>query len=84
MITGHSVQAYSIIAFCSVTPCLCTPQCVVCSKVPSLLNVVAWCAGYVIAFIYNWKLTLVMTASVPLIALAAIMQVRPCMTACHV
>ena len=35
----------------------------------------AWCAGYAIAFIYNWKLTLVMTASVPLIALAAIMQV---------
>ena len=36
----------------------------------------AWCAGYAIAFIYNWKLTLVMTASVPLIALAAIMQVE--------
>ena len=40
-----------------------------------MLKAGAWCAGYAIAFIYNWKLTLVMTASVPLIALAAIMQV---------
>ena len=33
-------------------------------------------AGYAIAFTYSWKLTLVISASVPLIALAALMQGR--------
>jgi ABC-type multidrug transport system fused ATPase/permease subunit len=33
-------------------------------------------AGFIIAFSFNWKLTLVVSASVPLIAFAGIMQAR--------
>ncbi len=33
-------------------------------------------AGYAIAFSYSWKLTLVISASVPLIALAGLVQAK--------
>ena len=61
-------QKHSITTVCNTAPLFASlTQYVICGA--------AWCAGYAIAFIYNRKLTLVMTASVPLIALAAIMQV---------
>ncbi|KAK9846492.1 hypothetical protein WJX81_005240 [Elliptochloris bilobata] len=37
-------------------------------------SLVTFIAGYAIAFTYNWKLTLVVSASVPCIALAGLMQ----------